>query len=229
MNNDAIVAALGDALRTRLGPAGRSLKMVAAGIGCSVDAIEKWLNGSRVPAWALVAMDDYFRRAGDRAFLAEVLRRPVEPAAPALGGGDLCWWVTADGEVIAAPHGHEAAARAALAVSDPGDVQWAAYAVRAAGWVGITLQADRRLVLRLSQARASTAAVARVCAWLPGPAGMLDSITLRMLSAAREWSVVDCDTIARWTRWSASAPRPRPRRPCASRSSAGRSPTRPTV
>lgn len=184
-------AGLAGAFRRRCNSdTGRTVKMVARAIGVSVDSLDRWLAGeAKMPADKVAALGAYFARSGDHSFVADAFG--LAAGAPA----DSCLWVDANGALHAAPFGHERLVLDALAVRPSDGVDWSGYAVRAMGWVQITLQADRRVVIRLSAQRATAEAVARASAWILQPRDMLAGVTVLVLDG-NDWTPHPCDTLA---------------------------------
>ncbi len=195
MSNDAIAAALDAAVRKRCSTAtGRTVKMLAAGIGASPDAVQQWMSGrAKVPAWAIAAMARWF---GDGQFLGDVFGSGASttptPVAPA--GGDLCLWISPAGTLHHAPLGHSQFVTAALGADGiPGDI--AAHAIRMRGWIAVTLRPDGHMTLRLAASRARPAAMQRALSMLAEPRGLMAGLVVELV-AGQAMTVHDCDTVA---------------------------------
>lgn len=143
----------------------------------------------------LLAIDGAFARWGYPGLFNEVvgpmLAQPAAPGTRVLS--DQCWWITAEGRLAHAPFGHGAYVVEAMDTAGV-DGDWAAYGLRALGWIALTQQADGRVLVQLGLPRVAPAALARAGDWLAEPRGVLAGLDLRVLDRG-QWSAQSFDTI----------------------------------
>ncbi len=177
-----------EALRRRLFPnTPVHLKQIAGAIGRSENTVTRWWRGeTRIAGEDLCRIAQFFADRGDNGFLNEIfgrvfsraesrlddeerilslIRALAHRADPADAGGDRHSWITAEGEMAIAPHGHADYVRRTLGLSQSlGDL--AAYAMRVLGWIAVTERADCTVVLRHDGRRVAPLAAERVHEWL---------------------------------------------------------------
>ncbi len=188
-------ALLDEAIARRLLPNSElTMKALARASGYSEATIRRARNGEteHIDAEMLFALSEVFARRGDNDFLVEIFGIPI--ATPHLEGGDLCYWVTEDGVVNAAPFGHARFVRDALRLGPEDAFDAVAYGIRAMGWIEITIRANGRLTLRRHLINAAADAGRRTAGWLTEQARTFSEIEILSLQGD-SWSRRRYDTI----------------------------------
>lgn len=171
-----------------------TMKALAKAAGYSEATIRRARNGGteHIDAEMLFALSEVFAARGDHDFLVEIFG--ISVMAPAIEGGDLCYWVTEDGTVNAAPFGHARFVRDALRLGPDEAFDPIAYGIRAMGWIEITVRADGRLTLRRHLITASPQAGRRAAEWLSGQSRAFTAIDIHS-QQGDQWTQRRYDTI----------------------------------
>ncbi|MBN9529701.1 MAG: helix-turn-helix transcriptional regulator [Alphaproteobacteria bacterium] len=181
---------------THFGPgAGVPFRTLARAAGKSEETIRHYVDGTTSPT---LDTAERIIAALVKAGCSDARRRVfgnVDADGQGPRGADTCLWVDSNGALHAAPYGHERLVLDVLDAKSGGWADWAGYAVRAMGWVQITLSADGHLLVKLSAQRAKAQAVARASAWILQPREMLAGIEILILDGDRLTSH-QCDTRA---------------------------------
>ncbi|MBN9530450.1 MAG: helix-turn-helix transcriptional regulator [Alphaproteobacteria bacterium] len=171
-----------------------TMRALAKASGYSEATIRRARNGEtgHIDAEMLFALSEVFARRGDHDFLVEIFGITV--ATPAMNGGDLCYWITEDGAVNAAPFGHARFVRDALRLGPDEAFDAIAYGIRAMGWIEITIRANGRLTVRRHLVNAAADAGRRAADWLAEQGRTFSEIEILSLQGD-SWSRRRYDTI----------------------------------
>jgi transcriptional regulator with XRE-family HTH domain len=218
-----------DAIRRRLAPnTGLHLKQLAGAINVSDDTLVRWSRGqTRITAEALGNLAEFFRKRGDKSFLAEIYGDLVPPIGPDLTQlraiiqeasrqlsaaeampSDVCYWVTDDGAMHHAPAGHREFARRILRFPAHLDSDYSIYAMRTLGWIALTMRSNETsAVIRYARDSIDPLAAARLCEYLLSQskrglesAHRFVDIDRHWVAAARTDAVTAADALAQAAR-----------------------------